>query len=179
MATFRHAAFARLSPKLDRAETEMRSIEAHLAKRGAEARSGDWGALSALALGVHNVYNGIEDVLLGVAKDVDGAVPSGQTMHQDLLDQMSSEIAGVRPAVLDADLYEDLSEAKAFRHLVRHRYGFDLKADKVLENVDRIRKALPAVTAAIVALESALLAAPGDENDGGDGAGGGASGGPR
>jgi hypothetical protein len=48
-------------------------------------------------LGIHNIYNGIEDVMLSLANDVDGYVPTGETAHQDPLDQMSAGIEGKRP----------------------------------------------------------------------------------
>ncbi|MEF2553497.1 hypothetical protein VQ042_19420 [Aurantimonas sp. A2-1-M11] len=178
MTVFKHPAFAKLSVKLERAEKEMQKIEAHMLKHGDGVRSGEWGAVSAVALGIHNVYNGVEDVLLGLANDVDDLVPSGSSMHQDILDQMSVPIDGVRPAVLDVDLYESLTELKGFRHLVRHRYGFDLKAEKVLEHLDRVSEALPSLTAAVVDLERTLIEEHTDDDDGGDGAVGGASGGP-
>src|SRR3546814_13517234 len=72
-------------------------------------------ATTAVSLGIHNVYNGVEDVLLSLANDVDGLVPSGPTMHQDVLDQMSAEVAGTRPAVLDAELYQSLRDRKSTR----------------------------------------------------------------
>ena len=49
-----------------------------------------------------------------------------------------------------------MSELKSFRHLVRHRYGFDLSAGKVQENLDRVREALPRFIESVVALEQAL-----------------------
>jgi uncharacterized protein YutE (UPF0331/DUF86 family) len=158
MTTFRHPAFARLSQKIDRATKELSEVEIYLATHAPEVSAGEWGALSAISLGIHNVYNGIEDILLSLAKDVDGMAPSGPTMHQDVLDQMVAEIAGVRDAVLDPALYETLTELKGFRHLVRHRYGFDLKSEKVRENLDRTREALPSVVAAVVLLERTLTA---------------------
>ncbi|MBZ0161563.1 MAG: hypothetical protein K8H74_02495 [Notoacmeibacter sp.] len=178
MTAFRHPAFAKLSPKIDRAAKELREVERYLTAHGSELSDGEWGAVSAVSLGIHNIYNGIEDILFSLAKDVDGLVPSGPTMHQDVLDQMSAEIASSRPAMLGQDLYEALTELKGFRHLVRHRYGFDLKAEKVQENFERAREALPSFVAAIVSLERALTEESTHDNDGGDGAGGGASGGP-
>ncbi|WP_370649318.1 hypothetical protein [Neorhizobium galegae] len=121
-------------------------------------------------MGIHNVYNGIEDSLLSLARDVDGLVPSGPTMHQDVLDQMSAEIDCIRPSVIDPELYESLTELKAFRHLVRHRYGFDLKPDKVIENLDRIRKAFPSFVNAVVRLEKTMAAEDTDDGDGTAGA---------
>lgn len=157
MTAFRHPAFAKLSPKLDRAAKELGEVERFFEAHREEVLASDWGALSAISLGIHNVYNGIEDVLMNLAKDVDGLAPSGPTIHQDLLDQMSAEIAGVRAAVLDPALHEALTELKGFRHLVRHRYGFDLKAIKVAENLARMRAIFPAFVAAVVSLEGSLV----------------------
>lgn len=178
MTAFRHPAFAKLSPKIDRANTELREIEKYLSVHNSEVADGEWGAISAISLGIHNIYNGIEDILLSLAKDVDGLVPTGASMHQDVLDQMSTEISGIRPAVLDPDLYEALIELKGFRHLVRHRYGFDLQAEKVQENLIRVREFFPSFVSAVISLETKLTEENVHENDGGDGAGGGASGGP-
>lgn len=156
MTAFSHPAFAKLSPKIGRAAKELQEIENYLTTHGSEMAGGDWGAVGAVSLGLHNIYNGIEDVLLSLANDVDGLVPKGPAMHQDILDQMFAEIAGIRPAVLDRDLYEALGELKGFRHLIRHRYGFDLKTSKVEENLDRARTAFPAFVAAVESLEAAL-----------------------
>jgi uncharacterized protein YutE (UPF0331/DUF86 family) len=170
MAAFSLPAFSRLSPKIARAERELEQLEIFFARHSQEVSDGEWGALSAISLGIHNVYNGIEDSLLSLARDVDGLVPSGPTMHQDVLDQMSAEIDGIRPSVIDTELYESLTELKAFRHLVRHRYGFDLKADKVIENLDRIREAFPSFVDAVVRLEKTMAAE--DTDDDGDGTAG-------
>jgi uncharacterized protein YutE (UPF0331/DUF86 family) len=172
MTAFRHPAFAKLSPKIDRATKEMRQIEEYLSVHDSEMARGEWGAVAAVSLGIHNVYNGVEDILLSLANDVDGLVPSGSSMHQDVLDQMSAEIAGVRPVVLGPELYEALGELKRFRHLVRHRYGFDLKTEKVREHLDRARTTLPSFVEAIVALERSLVEQSA-EDDGGGGTSGG------
>jgi hypothetical protein len=39
---------------------------------------------------------------------------------------------------------------RAFRHVVNHRYGSDLKAPLVQENLERLRRALPLFTADLV-----------------------------
>lgn len=156
MTAFSHPAFAKLSPKIDRAKKELQQIETYLSGHGSEMALGEWGAVAAVSLGLHNIYNGIEDILLSLANDVDDFVPTGPSMHQDLLDQMAAEIVGTRPAVLTPSLYEALGELKSFRHLVRHRYGFDLRTDKVHENLDRAREAFPAFVRAIILLENNL-----------------------
>jgi uncharacterized protein YutE (UPF0331/DUF86 family) len=129
--------------------------------------------MSAVSSGIHNVYNGIEDILLSIARDVDDSVPTGPSAHQDVLDQMAAEVAGTRPALLDLDLHEALTELNGFRHLVRHRYSFDLKPDKVIENLKLLQNVFPAFIAAVTELERTMR--EGDDHDGGDGV----SGGPR
>jgi hypothetical protein len=93
--------------------------------------------------------------MLNLANDIDGYVPTGESAHQDLLDQMSAAIEGKRPAVLSPELYEILVELKGFRHVVRHRYGFDLDPRKIDENVARVRAAFPAFVSAVRDLERA------------------------
>jgi uncharacterized protein YutE (UPF0331/DUF86 family) len=178
MTAFKHPVFAKLTPKIDRAAKELQQIEEYLLAHGSEMFLGEWGAVAAVSLGIHNVYNGIEDILLSLANDIDGLVPQGPTAHQDVLDQMSAAIAGIRPAVLDPELYQSLSELKGFRHLVRHRYGFDPKTDRVRENLERVKEALPSFVEAIVSLERSLTEENTHDDDGGGGSGGGASGGP-
>ncbi len=80
---------------------------------------------------------------MSLARDLDGSAPTGPTLHQDILDQMASELAGRRPALLSPDLHIQLTELKGFRHLVRHKYGFDLKPEKVVDNVERLEQVFP------------------------------------
>jgi hypothetical protein len=127
----------------------------------------EWARGSALALGVHNIYNGIEDVMLNLANDVDGYVPTGESAHQDLLDQMSAAISGKRPALLSSELYGLLVELKGFRHVVCHRYGFDLDLSKVDENLARVRMAFPAFVEAVAGLERLMTAEKDDEEPSG------------
>ncbi|GEC57869.1 hypothetical protein ABIF38_008760 [Bradyrhizobium japonicum] len=103
-------------------------------------------------MGVHNIYNGIEDLMLSLANDVDGYVPTGESAHQDLLDQVSAGIDGKRPALIGSELYGLLVELKGFRHVIRHRYGFDLDPRKVDENLARVRTAFPAFVKAVTCL---------------------------
>jgi hypothetical protein len=119
----KHPGFAKIATKLDRAKQELDRIDGFLNSiKDSERSVNDWAHGSALALGVHNIYNGIEDAMLSFANDIDGYVPTGVSAHQDLLDQMSAAIEGRRPALLDAKLYGLLVDLKGFRHVVRHRY---------------------------------------------------------
>ena len=159
MISSKHPAFAKIATKLDRAGQELGKIDGFLRSiKDSDSPVNEWARGSAVALGVHNIYNGIEDVMLNLANDIDGYVPTGESAHQDLLDQMSAAIEGKRPALLDSELYGLLVELKGFRHLVRHRYGFDLDLSKVDENVARVRTAFAAFVEAVAVLERAMTA---------------------
>ncbi|WP_375455311.1 hypothetical protein [uncultured Methylobacterium sp.] len=160
MIASRQPVFAKLGPKLERAGRERANLDAFLARYDTlpADRATAWGRLTAIAAAVHNAYDGVEDVLLALANDVDGALPTGDTAHQDLLDQMRADIPGLRPAVLDDDLYIALTELKGFRHRVRHNYGFDLDAARTEQNRMLVQATFPKFVDAIRTLERLLTA---------------------
>lgn len=55
----------------------------------------------AVALNLHSYYSGVERIFEDIARTVDGTIPDGADWHQRLLFQMSAEIPGIRPAVVD------------------------------------------------------------------------------
>jgi len=55
--------------------------------------------LDGVALNVHGFYSGLELIFEKIASAIDGSVPTGANWHRELLDQMSLEISGIRPAV--------------------------------------------------------------------------------
>lgn len=158
MTPFTLAEFSRLSSRLARCERELGQLGDFFDRHREDILLGDWGAVSAASLGVHNVYNGIEDILMSLARDLDGSAPTGPTVHQDILDQMAAELAGCRPALLPPALHLELSELKGFRHLVRHKYGFDLKPEKVVDNVQRLQRAYPVFAQELTDLHDLLAA---------------------
>lgn len=156
MTSFSLPIFSRLSPKITRAERELEQMLGYYESHAAAVADGDWGAMSAVSSGIHNVYNGIEDILFSLARDVDDSVPSGASAHQDVLDQMAADVIGTRPALLNLELHESLTELKGFRHLARHKYGFDLKPDKVIDNLKLLQTAFPSFIDAVNVLERAM-----------------------
>ena len=87
--------------------------------------------VDAVALNLHSVYAGLERVLELIADTIDQAKPSGPMWHRDLLQQMTAEIAGVRPAVLSLEARNSLDRYRGFRHVVRNIYTFSLDAEQV------------------------------------------------
>jgi len=158
MFNFRSATFAKLTKKLQRANNEMQHVMKHAADKRAAISSGEWEAMTAGAMGVHNIYNDIEDILMTIAKDVDGSVPDGPSFHQDILDQMATDIPDLRHALFSDEQHQVLTELKNFRHLVRHRYGIELIGKLVLKNIEMIEKAFPEFVDSLFSLEAEITA---------------------
>ena len=77
--------------------------------------------LAAIATFLHNIYNGIENILKQVLKAKGIEIPKSETSHKDLL-ELSVSI-GIIPMKLSDQLYEYLT----FRHFFVHSYGFMLE----------------------------------------------------
>ena len=77
--------------------------------------------LAAIATFLHNIYNGIENILKQVLKAKGIEIPKSETSHKDLL-ELSVSI-GIIPAKLSDQLYEYLT----FIHFFVHSYGFMLE----------------------------------------------------
>lgn len=85
---------------------------------------------TALASVLHSFYNGIENIFLRIAKQIDDEVPSGERWHQDLLQQMAKRSLA-RKAVLSARLKNHLADYLGFRHFFRHSYSFFLEWEEM------------------------------------------------
>jgi len=77
--------------------------------------------LAAIATFLHNIYNGIENILKQVLKAKGTEIPKSETSHKHLLDL--SVFNGIIPEKLSDQLYEYLT----FRHFFVHAYGFMLE----------------------------------------------------
>ncbi|APC09521.1 hypothetical protein [Neomoorella thermoacetica] len=80
---------------------------------------------------LHDYYTAIEKIFRIIARDIDCSVPTGEQRHKELLDQMTLEVPGLRPALLDNETARKLDELRAFRHVFRNIYGFSLDGDKI------------------------------------------------
>jgi len=88
--------------------------------------------LAAAATFVHNVYNGIENILrqMLAARSID--VPRADTWHQELLKR--SAAAGI----ISGDLASDLKDYLGFRHFFVHGYGFMLRESPLQDLAKRL-----------------------------------------
>jgi hypothetical protein len=85
---------------------------------------------AALAALLHSFYNGVENILRRIALESDGPQLRGESWHAELLDAMSSQVAG-RSSVIPRPLRERLQEYLEFRHFFRSSYSFQLQWDKM------------------------------------------------
>lgn len=92
--------------------------------------------LDSVALNLHGFYNGLERLFENIAVIVDGNRPNHANWHQALLEQMATELPGVRPIVIASSDRQQLDNYCRFRHVVRHTYGHHLDAEQLLPLVE-------------------------------------------
>jgi len=108
-------------------------------------RSGDSDYLDGVALNLHGFYAGVERIFEDIARTLERVVPVGPDWHQDLLLQMSAEVAAVRPAVIGQETRHCLDDYRGFRHIVRNVYTFNLRATRLQELVAQLPACYQAV----------------------------------
>lgn len=106
---------------IDRAES--------LAQRA--KRLGESDILDGAALNLHAYYAATERIFEDIAREIDGALPSGGDWHRTLLLQMASALTDVRPAVIGEESYRCLDEYRGFRHVVRNVYTYNLRPERI------------------------------------------------
>lgn len=90
--------------------------------------------LSAIATFLHNIYNGIENILKQILKGKNIKISRSETWHKDLLSLSVS--LGIISEKLSDDLYEYLT----FRHFFIHAYGFMLEEAQLEDLSNNISK---------------------------------------
>jgi len=109
--------------KLRRVQGEAAANRADFADRAPESLRD----LRGIAGNLADIYQGAENALQRIARATGEGLPAGREWHRELLDQMSREAPGMRPPVLRDVTRTALEPFRSFRHLARHRYGFDLE----------------------------------------------------
>jgi hypothetical protein len=86
--------------------------------------------LSALGAFLHSFYTGVENLLRRVTLELGDSLPQAEAWHQRLLQSMMAP-ADSRPALLSAELGEQLKIYLQFRHVFRQAYSFQLHWEKM------------------------------------------------
>jgi len=99
--------------------------------------------LESLAYQLHNLYCAFEDLLKIVADFFENHIEESSRYHRALLWRMKMSIEGVRPALLSETSYKLLDSLRAFRHVFRHAYSYELDPKKlglVVEDALKLRR---------------------------------------
>jgi hypothetical protein len=86
----------------------------------------------ALAYTIVNLYNGIESYFLRISKVFENNLDPN-SWHKHLLQRMSLEIEGLRPAFMTPKDYLFFDKLRAFRHIFRHIYQRELDIAQLTE----------------------------------------------
>ena len=81
---------------------------------------------------LHSFYNGIENIILAISKDLDQKIPEGSEWHRKVLKEMEKNTKK-RNAVFSQETSNILLEYLGFRHFFRHSYSFHLNWEKLKE----------------------------------------------
>lgn len=152
-----NAAYATLAGRIRQSMFDLDRVVARAALLMDKARtSNDDDYLDGVALNLHGFYAGVERIFEDIARTLERKVPDGPEWHQDLLLQMSAEIASVRPAVLSQETRHCLEEYRGFRHVVRNVYTFNLRSARLQELTDGLQDCYQAVARDLEQLSSFL-----------------------
>jgi len=112
--------------------------------------------IDSVALNLQSFYTGIERLFRLIAKNIDRSLPSGESWHSDLLKQMTTDLAGIRPAVIKGNSITILDELLGFRHRVRNIYAFELIPENVGKLVLTLNDFWPELRAELLAFAEFL-----------------------
>jgi hypothetical protein len=94
--------------------------------------------MDSVALNLHSFYSGFERLLEFTAYQLDGGPPKGPSWHKDLLQQMSTNLPGVRPPMITPSSADEVDEFRRFRHVVRNVYAEHLDPKRIGQLVERL-----------------------------------------
>ena len=103
-------------------ESEFSKIKKMLKLPGSQVPNYDRGAIGYI---LHSFYNGCENIFKSIARFFENDL-GPQSWHKDLLKRMNLEIPGIRPKLIDDELFRLFDDFRAFRHKFRHLYSFEL-----------------------------------------------------
>ena len=86
---------------------------------------------------LHDYYICLEKLFEEIFVRLKEDLPDGKTYHKDLLIQAITPLPGLRPSIIDKELFQHLDELRGFRHVFRNLYRYQLNTEKLLSIVGR------------------------------------------
>ncbi len=102
-----------------------------MTERVNKSRTTDEFQFAALGYTLHNLYNAFESYFLRIAKFFENEIDQNE-WHSSLVERMTLDIEGIRPALFTIDFSIKIGELMRFRHLFRNLYKTPLIPQKVL-----------------------------------------------
>ena len=115
-----------------------------------------------IATDLADVYRGIENIFLRIAREVDMHVPTGSRWHKNLLAQMVEQ-RPERPPVISENTSLQLEKLLEFRHKVTNIYGRELVYEKTVEHAKSIDELFATVSQEFNAFTDSLAKREEDE----------------
>lgn len=106
----------------------MRRAVGILQERLGESTDGRW---AAAAFEINRIYNILEKAFERLCESFENHLQKTGRYHDTLIERVTLDLKGIRPAFLPADAVREVRELKGFRHLFRHAYDLDLDPVRV------------------------------------------------
>jgi hypothetical protein len=104
-------------------------------------REPDFIEMSAAALCLHSFYNGVENIISIIVKNIDKNYDSSNGYWHKTLFEKAFTDTDSRSKIFRADLQEPLGYYLAFRHVIRHSYDYEISWERLkplINNVEQI-----------------------------------------
>ena len=89
------------------------------------------GRFAAAAYEINRISNVLEKAFERLCETFENHLEKTGRYHDSLIERMSLELTGIRPAFLPPHAVRSIRELKGFRHLFRHAYDLDLDPERV------------------------------------------------
>ena len=125
--------YARINEELENIATLMDEINQKKLFGDSNGLINDSFFLRGIGSILHDFYVTVENTLKIICSEVEEKLPECSNWHVLLLKQASYEIPEVRPAIISKVTMDKLDKYRAFRHVFRNVYGYNLDAERIKE----------------------------------------------
>ncbi len=108
----------------------MRRAAEILERRLRESAESRW---AAAAFEINRIYNILKKAFERLCETFENHLGKTGRYHDTLIERVTLDLKGIRPAFLPTDAVRDVRELKGFRHLFRHAYDLDLDPVRIEE----------------------------------------------
>ncbi|MEW6681240.1 MAG: hypothetical protein AB1297_09550 [bacterium] len=84
-----------------------------------------------IAYTISGIYSCFEDIFEKIARCFENRIENPASWHKEMLERMQIEVPGIRPSVLSQRSFLILNRMRAFRHLFRSSYMFELDEERL------------------------------------------------